>query len=371
MSTDKVYGGGEGASVGCLDKATGKFQWSFYGQIGTDLWTKTAPDDIIVSDNVVASVDGGVSVHDANTGAFLWQASRTYDPSVTFGNLTDLSNWWVGAYPLGGNPFDGNFVYVLSGNYSNPYLSKFNFETHTFLWSNNITLTSIPIAFPEASPGNSGNAVSIIGTYQGQIIIQNSNQILSLNADSGDLLWSTSIAKSIYQPAINNGILFFGASDGNFYALNLSDGTTAWKTRVDSQNLMSTVNNNNITLTTYPIQIQNNQVYWSFGVTQHLGTTSENKHEHYVGVVCSLDLANGNLAWSKQIEDSGVFYGFSPGLVVNKDSVYLNENYALWILGASDRAVAKNQTFNHYVLPPIKSGTEVFVAADLKLSAYK
>ncbi len=29
MSADKVYSGGEGASVGCLDKSTGKFQWSF------------------------------------------------------------------------------------------------------------------------------------------------------------------------------------------------------------------------------------------------------------------------------------------------------------------------------------------------------
>ena len=124
LSPDRVYGGGMGASVGCIDKATGRFEWSFYGQIGTDLWTKRAPDDVVVSGGVVASVDGGVSVHNANTGAFLWQASRPEDPAVIFGNLTDLSNWWVGAYPLGGNPFEGNFVYVLSGNYSNPYCEQ-------------------------------------------------------------------------------------------------------------------------------------------------------------------------------------------------------------------------------------------------------
>lgn len=370
LSTDRVYGGGMGASVGCIDKATGKFQWSFYGQIGTDLWTKKAPDNIVASGGVVASVDGGVCVHDANTGAFLWQASRTYNPSINFGNLTDLSNWWVGAYPLGGNPFDGNFVYVLSGNYSNPYISKFNSQTAAFVWSSNITLTSFPIAYPEASPGYSGNAVSVITTYQGQVIIQNSDQILSLNASSGDQLWSINIGASIYQPTANNSVLYFGASDGNFYALNLSNGTVMWKTRVDSQNLMSTVNGDNITLTTYPIQVQNNQAYWSFGVTQQLGTSSANKHDQYIGTVCSLDLASGKLAWTRQIEDSGVFYGFLAGLVVNKDAVYLNENNALWVFGASNGNLARNQHYDHYVLTPVEANGEVFVASDLELTAY-
>ena len=77
---------------------------------------------------------------------------------------------------------------------------------------------------------------------------------------------------------------YFGASDGNFYALNLADGSTVWKTQVDGQNLISTVNNDNITLTTYPVQVdaKNNQVYWSFGVTQQLGTNSGDKHDQYL-----------------------------------------------------------------------------------------
>ncbi len=371
LSSDKVFGGGSGASVGCIDKATGKFQWSFWGEIATDLWDKRAPDDVIAEADVVAAIDGGVSVHNATTGVLLWQASRPEDSGVTFGNLTDLSNWWVGAYPLGVNPFEGNFIYVLTGNYSNPYVSKFNFETANFVWSSNITLTSYPIAYPEAIPGYSGNAVSVISTYQGQVIIQNSNQILSFNSTSGDNLWSRDIGASIYQPTTNGDILYFGASNGNFYALNLKDGTIAWKIRVDSQNLMSIVNNDNITLTTYPTQVQNNQIYWSFGVTQQLGTSSGDKHDRYLGTVCSLDMANGNLAWSKQIEDRGVFYGFSAGLAVNKDEVFLNENNALWIFGASNGNLASNQQFDHYVLPPTESGNVVFVASDLQLTAYK
>ncbi len=154
VTDNRVYGGTAMASVGCLDKATGRFKWSFEGDINTDLWVKHAPDEIIVSDKVAASVDGGVSVHDITTGAFLWQASRPYGypEPPNFGNLTDLSTWWVGAYPIGGNPFEGNYVYVLSGNFSQPYISKFNFQTQTFLWNSSITLTDFPIVYPETGP---------------------------------------------------------------------------------------------------------------------------------------------------------------------------------------------------------------------------
>ncbi len=207
------------------------------------------------NEGVVASVDGGVSVHNAVTGAFLWQDSRPGDIRVSFGNLTDLNNWWVSAYPLGGNPFDAKFVYVLTGNYTSPKVSKFNFETTNFVWSSNITLTDFPIVYPEASPGRSGNEVSVIGTDMGQVIIQNINQILSFNATSGNELWSRDVGASIYQPTISGGIVYFGASNGNFYAVNLANGTIAWKSEVDSQNLMTSVNNDNITFTTYPIQV--------------------------------------------------------------------------------------------------------------------
>jgi outer membrane protein assembly factor BamB len=371
QSADKVYGGGQVAAVGCVDKATGKFQWSFWGEIGTDLWSKRAPDAIIVNGGVVASVDGGVSVHDAKTGEFLWQASRPYNISVSFGNLTDLSNWWVAAYPLGGDPFEGNFAYLLSGNYSNPYISKFNFETASFVWSSNITLRSVPFAYPEGIPGYSGNTVSVIAMYQGQVVIQNSNQILSFNDTTGDQLWSINLNASTYHPTASKGTLFFGASDGNFYALNLSDGAIQWKTKVDNQNLIPTINNDNITLTTYPIQIQNSQVYWSFGATHQLGTNSENKHDTYAGTVCSLNLATGSVVWSRQMEDSGQLYSPPVGLVVNKDTLYLTENMRLWVFNALSGALVKNSQFDHYVLPPVTSDDKVIVASDLELTAYK
>lgn len=291
--------------------------------------------------------------------------------SGIFGNLTDLSNWGVGAYPLGGNPFEGSFVYVLAGNYSNPNISKFDADTGSFLWSSNITLSSYPIATP-TFPSHTGSSVRVLAIYQGQVVIENSNQILSLNSTSGDQLWSRDIGVSLYQPTTYQGMLFFGAADGNFYALNMAAGTLAWKNQVDTYNLISKVNNDNITLTTYTIQVdaQNQRLYWSFGVTKQLGTNSGDKHDTYTGTVCSLDLATGNVVWTRQLEDSGVFCSPPVGMVVNKDTLYLTENTALWVFSASNGNLARTQHFDHYVLPPVMSNNQVFVASDLQLTAY-
>ena len=300
------------------------------------------------------SPSAGVSVLNASTGQLLWQTPYRFD---IFGNITDSKTWWVSGYPLGGNPFDGSNVYALGGNESAANVFKLDTDNGNILWSSNLILFArIP---------------RVLAAYQGQIIIESGNQILSLNSSSGDSLWNIDIGASIYSPAISQGALLFGASDGNLYALNPTNGTILWKTKVDNQNLMSTVNNSNITLTAYPIEVQNNKAYWSFGVTQQLGTSSADKHDHYIGTVCSLDLASGKLLWIRQLEDSGAFYGFSAGLVVNKDAVFLNENYALWVFGASNGDLARTQHFDHYVLAPIVEGETVFVASDLQLTAYK
>ena len=355
VAEGRVYGGSEYASVGCLDETTGQFQWSFTG----DIDHRQAPDNIIVEDGRVFAIAEGVgaivNAHNATTGQLLWQTPYYFG---TFGNITDLNTWWTSGFPLGGDPFDGNSLYALGGNESSPYIFKLNTDNDSILWRANITVFS--------------GLPSVLATYQGQAIIQNSNQIFSLNETSGDSLWSIDVGASIYQPTVYNGLLLFAASDGNFYALNLADGKLAWKTKVDNQNLLSQVNETN-TLTTYPIQVdpQNQRVYWSFGVTQQLGTTSENKHDRYTGTICSLDLTTGKVMWTRQIEDSGVFYSPPVGLVFNKNAIFLTENSALWIFSASTGNLARNQQFDHYVLPPVASGNEVFVVADLYLTAYR
>jgi len=358
VSGGKVYGGTNGAEVGCLNEETGKFQWSF-NALFSDLYFKKPPNSIIVQDGLVIAISDGVSVHNATTEKLLWQAtSYAYSPSlgILYGNITDLNTWWAAGFPLGGDPFDGNIVYALGGNFSGEYVFKLNTDNGAILWRSNIASLN--------------GITSVLATYQGQVIIENGNQILSLDDASGDILWSINVGASIYQPAVYNGLLLFGASNGNFYALNMADGAIAWKTKVDSQNLFALVNSNNF-VTTSPIQVdpQNQQIYWSFAVTQQLGTSSGNVNDQYNGTLCSLDLATGNVTWTQQINDSGAFSNTPIGLAFNDNTVFLTENYALWMLNASTGNLIKSQQFDHYILPPIVLGNETFVAADLYLIA--
>jgi outer membrane protein assembly factor BamB len=361
VSGGKVYGGSEFASVSCLDEATGQFQCSFIGWLGNSMYMKRAPDSIVAKDNRVYviieyGVGRGVSALNAVTGELLWQGNPFETPS-SYGNITDLNTWQKSGRVLGGDPFESNFVYALGGNWSSQHLFKLNINDGAVLWQRNITVSSgIP---------------NIIAEYQGQVIMQNYNENFSFNATSGEPLWSFTINGLTYQPTVQGSLLLFGASDGNFYALNMNNGTLAWKTHVDSQNLLSLVNSDNY-FTAFPIQVdaQNQRVFWSFAVTEQLGTTSENKHDRYTGTICSLDLATGDVIWTRQIEDSGAFYDTPVGLVVNSDTVFLTENYALRILSASTGNVVSTQQYDHYVLPPVASDSKVFVAADLYLKAY-
>lgn len=343
VAEGRVYGGYRHASVGCLGEATGQFQWSY----STNL-ENLAPDNIIAKDGRVFVISqapsAGVSALNASAGLVLWQTPYRFD---IFGNISDSKTWWVAGYPLGGDPFEGSAVYALGGNESNPNIFKLNTDDGSVLWHSNLTsFAGIP---------------SVLSTYQGQVVIESSAQIISLNQTSGENLWSKDIGVTIYSPTIYRGVLLFGASDGNFYGLDLQSGAVSCQTKVDSQGFLKQTNGD---LTLYPIQVDpaNQRIYWSFGVSQQ---------NQFKATLVSLDLATCKVAWTRQIQDSGLSSESQAGLAINKDSVFLTENNALWVFSASNGNLVRNQHFDHYVLAPVAIGDTVFAASDLHLTAYK
>ncbi len=345
VAEGRVFGGYRHGSVGCLDEATGQFQWSY-----STNFENLAPDNIIAKDGQVFVISQApsaeVSALNASTGQILWQTPYRFD---IFGNITDSKTWWVSGYPLGGDPFDGSNVYALGGNESAANIFKLDTDHGNILWRSNLTsFSGIP---------------NVLAAYQGQIIIESGNQILSLNATSGDSLWNIAVGAQIHSPATYQGVLLFGASDGNFYGLDLQSGTISATAKVDNQNLFSRVNSDNA-LTVFPIQIdpQNQRIYWGFGVTEQ---------NQFKATIVSLDLATFQVEWAKQIQDGALSLDSQSGLAVNKDTLFLTENNALWVFGASNGNLDKTQHFDHYVLAPVASGDEVFVASDLQLTAYK
>jgi len=250
---------------------------------------------------------------------------------------------------LGGSPFDGSNVYALGGNESEENIFKLDTNNGNILWRSNLTsFVGIP---------------SVIAICQGQLIIESGNQILSLNATSGERLWNIDVGIGIHSPVAYQGVLLFGASDGNFYGLDLQSGTLSATTKVDNQNLFSLVNSDNA-LTVFPILVnpENQRIYWSFGITEQ---------NQFKASIVSFDLATLKVEWTKQIQDSTLSFDSQAGLAINKDALFLTENNALWVFSAANGNLAKNQRFDHYVLAPVEADGEMFVASDLQLTAYK
>jgi len=348
----RVCGGTGYATVGGLDEASGQSLWSFHTP--QDLG-KQAPESIsIVDGRVVATGRFGmgfsITVHNVTDGQLIWEAFP-----YTVGNITNERDWSVSGFPLGGVPFEGNSIFASNSDSSGTYIFKLDADNGNILWR-----------------ANTSRAGSVLAIYKEQVVIQSGNLIFSLNKNSGSAVWNYDVGTSIYQPtATYNGLLLFGASDGNFYALHLIDGTLAWKTHVDSENFLALINSDNH-LTVYPTQVnpQNDRIFYAFAITEQLGTSSENKHDRYIGFVTCLNLATGDRTWTTKFETAGLFYDTPVGLVVNKNTVYLTSNTSLWTFTASTGNTLGVQNYDHYVLPPVILDDKVFVAADLHLTAY-
>ena len=69
------------------------------------------------------------------------------------------------------------------------------------------------------------NGIVYIGASDGNVY--------ALNAATGDLLWkyTTGRCKSFSSPAVADGAVYIGSRDGNLYALNASTGAPLWKYR--------------------------------------------------------------------------------------------------------------------------------------------
>lgn len=334
-SSSMVYGGKASAEVGAVNAATGEFQWSFH-TASSSLYSKRAPDNITVVDGRVFVTTDSFSALNATTGELLWQ----------------ITEFWVRGCPL-----KDNIVYAMTGGLSGVYIYRVNPDDGTTLWRINGTFSGRP------------------ASYQGQVIMHNQTGVFSLNETTGASLWSYNVGASIYQPTAYNGLLVFEASDGNVYALHLSDGTLAWKTHVDSQNITSLANSDNpLKGLTIQIDPQNQRAIGGFAVTTQLAAFVQNGGDEYSGFLCSLDIDNGSIVWTKQFSANGDVSHENArfNFALSENNIYLTADFDdFWIFSKSTGNIIETQHFEHYVSSPVAADNRVFVAADLWLIAYE
>lgn len=346
VSNGIIYVGVGGGEVNTYDETTGRMlPQTFQAPVSTSWGQKEAPQAFYVSNGRIVVTQNGFAVFSITTGELFFSYDE-FNFKSEMGNASYLPtdiNPVIVQRTTRFNSNNGSIMWRLSGDASDPALIT---QDKVILWNYNTNGSS----------------------DEGQVM-------LCVNALTGDTIWRFDIGSKMYQPTEYNGLVLFGAYDGFFYALNLSDGSVAWKTKVTDQNGNATMPWQDIhyplTPSTSLVQIDNrtNRIFWAFAFAQ----TGWGSVDQYSGVVCSLDLASGHLAWTTSISKNASTEGGSAnqfGLTVINGKVYLTTGSDLWVFDQTTGGTRGTQHFDHYVLSPIVGGNHVFIAGDLNLSAY-
>lgn len=365
---DRVYVGGYGSIVDCLNESTGKTIHSFSAPVWSSYHSKSNPDFYFVADDRVLVVGDATAVYDTNTGLEFWEATDRVQSWDTFPLKPIII---IGPALARGS----SYPFILGASRIDPN----NGET---IWTaEGVNYTPAPpivvdnkVIFWDSTPNK-------YAQYDSNRRILNGNNILCVDADSGKTLWNFDVGTLAYQPTVYKDVLLFGAQDGNFYALHLTDGSIAWKTKVDTQNLTKGENlpaqakSNSVPVSSQAVvDTQKNVVSWSFLITQSQ-INGINDNNLYVGVLASLDMSDGTILQTTNIQRNGSIYDYlSPkpvlGLSTLKNTAYLTAQTDLWIINQENGKILQIQGYDHTTISPLLANNKVFVATDLYLTAY-
>jgi outer membrane protein assembly factor BamB len=341
-----VYAGTYGGAVTSFNKYTGEELLHFQAPVSTTWGGKSSPRDFFIEDGRLFVYQNGYAVFNATTGVLFYQfGGYTLELGDASINASESSYIFMSGATRR-NPNNGEILWGKSGSSSDPAVP---IHDKIILWNYN----------PDG------------GLELGQLI-------LCIDASSGATIWSYDVSSPMYQPKVYNGLVLFGAYDGNFYGLQLDDGSLAWKTHVTNQNNRAKIVGNDgrdLTPVVSPIEIvaAKNVAVWSFAFIQNgWGGVIE-----YTGTICGLDATTGNLLWSNRIENnasissSNLLHPTSLSLVLLNDYAFLTIGSDLYIVDTLAGTIFDEKKYDHYLLEPTTTSDMVFVAEELHLKAYR
>ena len=171
-----------------------------------------------------ALINPPVVLWSSNTTSSFWETSPAIANGIVYVTSEDLfaynastgdQIWDVGNGGEGCNPIvNGNIVYCGGVAY--------NAFTGVDLWSPNPAGAHVAQAF--AKGYLYAQAYDVNFPQVGSHIVA----LLCLNATTGTQIWRVPTNFIASDPAVANGMLYIGGSDGNLHAFNASTGTEAW-----------------------------------------------------------------------------------------------------------------------------------------------
>jgi outer membrane protein assembly factor BamB len=201
--------------------------------------------------------------------------------------------------------------------------------------------------------------------------------IVCVDAFYGQPLWKFSIAFPVFRPVAYGGLLVFGRPDGYLYALNMTDGSLAWKTLVDVEGW---IGGNNLpaaaksfsdpSFSSIVVDDETGLGVWGFTVTQRQvdGVNGDNL---YVGRFCTVDLSNGNISGTTVVQNRSTLDDNEVVLAPGESAMFLRVGLDLWTI---DRATFNPTQIQHLeppIIGPVSSDGRVCIISNLHLSAYR
>lgn len=331
-----------------FSKHTGKEILQFQAPVSTSWGSKSAPQDFFIEDGRLYVFQNGYAVFNATSGELFYETNgwttETGDANVS-ASETDFI--FIYGYSRV-DPDNGELIWRMSGRFDGPMEVN---QDKILLWNYN--------------PDN---------------FLDLGHFMLCIDPDSMDTFWRFDVSSPMYQPTIYNDLVLFGAYDGYFYALDLSNGDLVWKTFVTNQNNQTKLMSNEgfhypLTPVVSPIQINLEKEIgvWSFAFIQNgWGGVIE-----YVGNICGIDVSNGDLLWTKPIENnasissSNLLRPTSIGLVLLNGHTFLTVGSDFYIINCQTGNIVEGKNYDHHLLEPTATNGMVLVAEELNLTVYQ
>jgi len=311
VADGKVFAGSRGSIVSCLSEDTGEVLWQFGANASSSIAFKSPPEFSVVNGKVFTTGDGFYVLNSVD-GKLLWEYLDYY--SAYYSVPSFVRNWAVA----------DDRVFAGGWDHSSDNLFCFSAASGTILWRYNMSVNSPPIV-------NDGKV--FVWNYD------NGSSILCLDESSGLPTWKFDVGSTVFQPTVAEGLLLFGADNGNFYALS-EDGTVKWQ--YESKHATS-----DYATAAAPIVADNKVIVG-----------------YEAGYVGALTLLDGQLLWRTPISAN------VASLAVDSNSLYITSGTNIYSIKMDDGKIQWNQTFNYWALPPVYSDNKLYVAADLKVTAY-
>jgi outer membrane protein assembly factor BamB len=205
----------------------------------------------------------------------------------------------------------------------------------------------------------------------GRIILWNLYQnqtMFCLDQVSGDLLWRHDVEGQVYQPSLSNGMVFFGDVQAHLFtkeylfAIDGTNGQTTWSSELGAQNF-----------TFDPIALHTQMIVRAVGEKVYTGYTvseSGNDQNVYEGAIYAFD-RNGNIKWTTSISNFASAEGGGLSSITPTDeALYVIAAHDMHHLNLENGTVDWKYTFTYWVLPPIYAYNKLFLAADLRIIAF-